>query len=152
MRATCATANLSPVVSLKAQSGVTLIESLVAILILSLGILGMIGLQATAVRDTMEADYRIKASYLANQIISTMWVDRTNLTDYDTGGAASSSNVRLTAWKDAVSAALPDATGGANAPTISVAGTQVDVTVSWQKAGETSPHRFMIRAYINGAT
>ena len=137
--------------TIKVQSGVTLIECLVAILIFSLGILGMIGLQAAAIRNTMEADYRVKASYLANQIIATMWADRTNLANYDTtsGGA----NAKLVAWKGLVSTTLPDASAtSANPPTISVVGTQVDVTVNWQKAGESTPHSFNIRAYINGPT
>jgi len=137
--------------NIKVQSGVTLIECLVAILIFSLGIIGMIGLQASAIRNTMEADYRVKASYLANQIIGTMWTDRTNLAIYDT--TSGSANTKLAAWKALVSTTLPDATATlTNKPTISVVGTQVDVTVNWQKAGELTPHRFKIRAYINGPT
>ena len=72
----------------KTQSGVALLEALVGILIFSIGILALMGLQAQSIRNTVEAKYRNEAAYLANQIIGQMWVDRANLSTYDTGGGA----------------------------------------------------------------
>ena len=55
-----------------------LIESLLAILIFSLGILALVGLQAAAVKQSADAKYRTEAALLANEIIGQMWVsDRT---------------------------------------------------------------------------
>lgn len=52
-----------------------LLEALIGILIFSMGILAMIGLQATAVRMNTGSKERADAAFLANQIISRMWTD-----------------------------------------------------------------------------
>lgn len=60
------------------QSGVMLIEALIAILIFSVGALGVIGLQSTAAKVSGDARYRSEAALLANELIGKMWVsDRT---------------------------------------------------------------------------
>jgi type IV pilus assembly protein PilV len=64
------------------QSGAMLLEALIAILIFSLGILAVIGLQAQSIRNSAESKYRSDASYLANQLIGRMWADRANLASY----------------------------------------------------------------------
>lgn len=64
---------------LRAQSGVMLLEALIGILLFTLGILALLGLQGSMVRATSDVKYRSEATYLANQIIGRMWLDRTNL-------------------------------------------------------------------------
>jgi len=64
------------------QSGAMLLEALIAILIFSLGILAVIGLQAQSIRNSAESKYRSDASFLANQLIGRMWADRANLAAY----------------------------------------------------------------------
>jgi type IV pilus assembly protein PilV len=60
------------------QGGIVLIEGLIAILIFSLGILAIVGMQTIAVKETTNARYRSEACLLANQLLGTMWVsDRT---------------------------------------------------------------------------
>lgn len=134
----------------KAQSGVALLEALVGILIFSIGILALMGLQAQSIRNTVEAKYRNEAAYLANQIIGQMWVDRANLAAYDTGGGA---NPNMTAWRAQVANTLPRVVvGGTNSPTIAVAGNQVTVTVFWQLPGSDSVQRQLsVVAQINGS-
>ena len=51
-----------------AQQGVMLIEALVAILIFTLGIVALMGLQANSMKQMSDAKYRTDASYLANCI------------------------------------------------------------------------------------
>ena len=132
----------------RTQSGVALLEALVGILIFSIGILALMGLQAQSIRNTVEAKYRNEAAYLANQVIGQMWVDRANLAAYDTGAGA---NPNMTAWRTQVANTLPRVVvGGANSPTITVAGNQVTVTVFWQLPGSDSPLRqFSVVAQIN---
>ena len=64
------------------QTGVMLLEALIAILIFSLGILAIIGLQAQSIRNSSEAKYRADASFLANQLIGYMWTDPANFAAY----------------------------------------------------------------------
>ncbi|HEY1460921.1 MAG TPA: type IV pilus modification protein PilV [Casimicrobiaceae bacterium] len=62
----------------RAQAGAYLLEALIAILIFSFGVLGIVGLQAQALRFTNDSEYRAEAVYLANSLISQMWVDSYN--------------------------------------------------------------------------
>ncbi len=65
----------------KQQSGVMLLEALIGILIFSIGILAVVGLQAASISATTDAKNRSDASLLANQLIGQMWVsDRTPAT------------------------------------------------------------------------
>lgn len=130
------------------QHGVALLEALVGILIFSIGILAIMALQAEAIRNTVEAKYRNEAAYLANQIIGQMWVDRADLSGYDT---ASGANGNMTDWRTHVASTLPGVTaGGTNSPTIDVAGNQVTVTVFWKLPGSDSATRQLsVVAQIN---
>jgi type IV pilus assembly protein PilV len=134
----------------KTQSGVALLEALVGILIFSIGILALMGLQAQSIRNTVEAKYRNEAAYLANQIIGQMWVDRTNLAAYDTVAGTSPN---MTTWRNQVANTLPGiVAAGTNSPDIIVAGNQVTVRVYWQLPGSDSVKReFSVVAQINGS-
>jgi len=128
------------------QRGVMLIEALIGLLIFMLGILALIGMQAIAMQYTIDAKYRSEASFLANQIIGTMWVDRANLSNYDTtSGAGTTQRI---AWISSVTETLPGTTGS-NVPTIVISGQQATVTVSWQRPGESAPSRHSAVAQIN---
>ena len=57
------------------QVGAYLLEALIGILVFSFGILGIVGLQAQAIRFTNDSEFRAEAVYLANSLISQMWTD-----------------------------------------------------------------------------
>lgn len=59
--------------------GFALIEGLIAILIFSLGILGLVGLQATTTQSTTLAKTRVEASFVASQRIAEIWGDLDNI-------------------------------------------------------------------------
>jgi len=116
------------------QGGFSLIEVLIAILIFSIGVLALIALQVTSVRQSSNAKYRSEAALLVNRLIGEMWVsDRvttTMQTNFNTGGAG------YTTWAGAVQALLPGATGG-SAPTVVVANDgQVTINVFWKAPNE----------------
>ena len=92
-----------------AQSGGFLLEALISILIFSFGILGIVGLQAHAIRFTNESEYRAEAMYLANSVISQMWTeDRSQLkNNYD---SLIGTGAPYLAFKNKVNAALKGAT------------------------------------------
>jgi type IV pilus assembly protein PilV len=62
---------------MKKQSGLSLLEVLVGILVFSVGILGVVGLQARAIQLSVDAEDRTRAALLANEIVSTMWSQKT---------------------------------------------------------------------------
>jgi type IV pilus assembly protein PilV len=146
--------------TIKRQSGVMLIEALVGILIFSIGILALIGMQGAAIKNTTDARYRSEASFLATQIIGHMWVDITNLPKYDKDfGTAYAPRDD---WVTNVAAALPGIVIATNTrvPVIEVgpdAGLGLDtnevrVTIRWLQPGESDVRRLQIQNRINGAT
>lgn len=71
------------------QRGATLIEILVAILILSFGFLGMAALQARAIKGSVSAEQRTQATYHAQYMLDVLRVDREHARggDYNTGSS-----------------------------------------------------------------
>jgi type IV pilus assembly protein PilV len=131
------------------QRGATLLEALIGILIFSIGILALVGMQALAIKHMSDAKYRSDASFFANEIIGQMWVNRASLGSYDFPGAGAPP-AAISSWVTSIQNALPGVTAAANLPIITVAGTTVTVTVRWQLPGGADVHRHITMAYING--
>ena len=133
------------------QKGIMLLEALVGILIFTIGILAMLGMQAVGIRNTIDSKYRSEAAYLANEIVGQMWVDRANISSYDDTGAG---NARRTAWNTRVGSLLPldPANPASTAPEIVISGRQATVTVRWKRPGETTVSQYIMVAQINDPT
>lgn len=146
--------------SFNAQHGIMLLESLIAILVFSLGILAMVGMQAVSIAHTSQAKYRADASFIANKLIAQMWVDAdANMPLYATGGAS------FTNWlNNEVKANL---TGGRSNATVTVTpfvasavvgvaaapvnGFVIDVSIQWRAPNEADSapaHVFVTRTQI----
>jgi len=105
------------------QRGMALIEVLVSILLFSLGVLGLIGLQASAVQYSIEADMRNRAALLANEVASVMWLSNSTVLDTSAGTPS---------WDSRVADALP---GGEITVTLVDAATMpnsADIHISWK--------------------
>ena len=61
------------VISRRAQLGMSLIEVLASVLIFSVGVLGLVALQARATQTSVNAEDRNRASLLANEAVTLMW-------------------------------------------------------------------------------
>jgi type IV pilus assembly protein PilV len=138
------------------QAGVMLIEALIAILIFSIGILGIVGLQATAVQQSSDARYRAQAAELAQQLIGQMWTgDRTASTlqtNYNCTPPCSSAGTGYTAWYSQVTAGLPGVASDATLkPAVSVdsAGV-VTVTLYWRQPSDdaATSHKYQLQSQI----
>jgi type IV pilus assembly protein PilV len=117
----------------KGQQGVVLLESLIAILIFSMGILALAGLQAAMIANTTDARYRAEANYIAQQRLGIMWADPTNLIAHVEAGTN-------------ISALLPNGTR-----TVTLPGPgQVRVVVTWQLPGKPEAHNVTVNASIAG--
>lgn len=62
--------------SIRKSRGVTLIEVLVAVLVLSIGLLGMAGLQARALRGSNSSMQRTQAVMLSYYVLDAMRIDK----------------------------------------------------------------------------
>lgn len=110
-----------------AQQGVMLLEVLVAVLVFSAGLLGLVALQARALQFSMSAEDTNRAALLANEIGAVMW---SNL-------SASVPDATYAAWQARVANAavdgLPNGVG-----TITTAANTATVTVSWRPPSAAS--------------
>lgn len=111
------------------QRGVALIEVLVAILIFSIGVLGLIGLQSRAIAVSMDTEDRNRASLLANELVSMLWLRGTSDITAD----------EKTDWEDRVAntigSGLPDGEGDYTITALTGGRRQVDVTITWKPPG-----------------
>ena len=72
------------------QTGSYLLEALIAILIFSFGVLGLIGLLGSSIRVTNDARYRSEAANLAGAMIADMWTMTATQMDTNSARAARS--------------------------------------------------------------
>jgi type IV pilus assembly protein PilV len=134
--------------SVNDQQGVVLLEALIGILIFSLGIIGLVGLQAAMLKSTSAAQYRSEAGYIAQQQLGLMWADPCNLAAYSTGAPtpiASLPNGTLMITHQYSGNEPNDACPGGHQLI-----DQTTVTVTWQLPGEPLPHRVVTSTSITG--
>ena len=141
----------------RGQTGSVILEAMIAILIFSIGILGLVGMQVTAISNVSDAKYRADASFFADQIIGQMWASRVSVTDAsgvtvftaDPSYAwpSSAPNAVTAAWASGVAAYLPQ--GSAVIAIDPASQQQVTVTLSWQPPKATLAHKHTAVAYIN---
>jgi len=138
------------------QRGAMLLEALMAVLVFSLGVLGIVGLQAQSIRHVNDSQYRGEAIFLANAFVAQMWVDDRSATDpaylkatYEDSNGGSG----YAALKEMVRR-LPGADLSGNAPTVKVdagptpTSSVVTVTVFWQAPGDPTVHNYATNAVI----
>lgn len=85
----------------RGERGYVLLEALVALLIFSLGLLGMIGFQAASTRIATDSRFRTEAAILADELISKMSVAKrvSVVSDYtyeSTGGGGAAAQAWFT--------------------------------------------------------
>jgi type IV pilus assembly protein PilV len=117
--------------SLASQQGVVIVEVMVALLLFSVGVLAIVGLQATMLQNTTDSKYRAEAAYIAQQTIGQMW---SNPADTNAGVYNTVSPI----------ADLPN---GSLSVTQPVGGGPFTVSVTWQLPGQ-DPHNFTTSATI----
>jgi type IV pilus assembly protein PilV len=117
-----------------AQQGVVLIEAMLAIVIFSIGVLAVVGLQAAMIKNADESKYRAEASYIAQKRIGEMWADPANIASYIETDTP-------------ITGVLP---GGKRTTVQTVAG-QYQVTVNWTRPGAGATERnYTTTAFIAG--
>jgi type IV pilus assembly protein PilV len=126
---------------IKSMHGASLIEVLVAMVILAIGMLGLAGLQLSSMNNNQSAFYRSQATFLANDMLDRVRVNKAAIADYAVDvadDAATGSDAVAVAdvdeWLGYVTDSLPD--GEAS---VVVNGNQVTIRVEWDdKRGDQS--------------
>jgi type IV pilus assembly protein PilV len=120
------------------QRGVVLLEALVAILLFSLGVLALVGLQGAMVKNTSDSKFRAEASYIAQQRIGMMWADPGNLPAYLEPAPGTD-----------ISAYLPNGERIVTQPDPVNFPNQYVVTIKWQQPGQLQ-HNYTTTVSIVG--
>ena len=107
----------------KSQSGMMLLEVLVAIMIFSIGLLGTVAMYARSIQNSLASEDRARASLLANEIVATMW----------TSATVNLSTAAIDAWNARIDAVSNPKTGlPAGVGTVSVASGLATITITWR--------------------
>ncbi len=126
----------------RAIRGFSLIESLVSLLVLSVGLLGVAALQLSSLKANHDAATHSQATFLAYDIIDRMRANRgaalAGAYDIALGEAPAAGTVAgndLTQWKQEISATLPAGSVAADGAVVLDPATQVvTVTLQWDDA------------------
>lgn len=129
------------------QRGATLLEVMIAVLVLAIGMLGIAALQATALRNSQSSFERGQAVILTYSLFDAMRADLDNARagGYATGGMACTAPTGGTALRDAQMAAwfssLQSGTGGlgssACAQVTSLGNNVYQVVIRWDDSRAT---------------
>ncbi len=119
----------------RAQAGVGLIEVLIAVLVLCFGMLGLIALQLTTLKQNQSALERGLAVVQSHSIIDAMRADRNNALsggfnialDAEPGGNSTFADTAIAAWRSDLQELFGDDSTGA----ISCDGARCTITVQW---------------------
>lgn len=134
------------------QIGVSMIEVLVAIMILSVGLLGLAGLQSAGLTHNQSANSRSTASMLAYGLLDSMRANKVIAEGgaYDIAlGASPSGGSTMTSqdinnWLNALAGSLPAGTGS-----VATVGGRVMITIQWDDSrGERPPQQFVMTTQL----
>ena len=141
------------------QHGFVLLDALIGIVIFSIGILGLVALQSSAIKLAGDAKYRTDAAMLADQVIAEMWTNNAAsradfIAQYAGGGGTN--GAAYTAWANTIDCTSATASTGClpgvktNPPVITITPIATDtndslvtVTVNWQAPNDTGPHSYV---------
>lgn len=123
----------------QSQSGVTLIEVMIAVFISAIGVLGAAALQLNALKYTNSAVYTSQASFIAYDILDRIRAsaDPDSVDDYEldsTDSPPSGSSLQATDLTD-FSTNVQSLPGGVGS--IGVTGSTVTVNISWSESKAT---------------
>ena len=115
--------------------GVGLLDAVIALVILSFGVLGMTRLQGRLVAQGSEAQQRLVATQLGDELLSSVLVDVNNAACYTLPQSGVCGNnaaaARTSTWATRVAAALP----GPATSTATINGDRLTVSINWTGKG-----------------
>lgn len=112
------------------ERGSMMMEVMVSVLLLSVGVLGLVRVLGTTVRDSGDIEYRSVAASVADESLARMWIDRANMAAH--------------VVTDEDVAQLPS-----GKRTITVVGNVATVLITWQAPGDPV-RRHRVTATIAG--
>ncbi len=137
--------------NLRIQRGVALVEALIAVVLLAIGLIGAIGIQARSVGALSDATARAEAVMASESLVGIMSNDQLNLSQYVLAQAGTPST-RLAPWYAETQAAIPGASVTvAVTPTAGTTHNRVDIAISWTRKAGDPANTHLLTAHLAGA-
>jgi type IV pilus assembly protein PilV len=131
---------------LQLSRGVGLIDAMIALAILSFGLLALTRFQGRMVAQTTEAQSRMVATQLGDELLSTVLVDVRNAACYTLpqAGACASDTAKTgtTAWAARAATQLPAPV--TTASVLDAATGRLTVTITWTGKGTADPRQLEV--------
>jgi type IV pilus assembly protein PilV len=108
--------------SRRGQQGVALLEALIAILIFSIGLLGIVAMQAKGQQFSVDSEDRTRAALLASDLVNKMWEAK----------STTIASADYTAWQSSVSATGSGLVNGAGTYSVDTSSGVATVTITWK--------------------
>ena len=148
------------------NKGFTLVEVLIALVVLSVGMLGVAVLLLGGLQGSRHALIRTQAVNLASDMAERIRANRSAGTTYDTEFTTAPALVAaceqaastctpaqmasndLKRWQDALAAGLPAGTGAVDVQPITATVNQYTITVSWTQSGDDTDASYSLTVDI----
>lgn len=123
-------------------AGSALIESLISLLVFSIGLLSLLALLTATLKESDNARYRSEASLLASDLVSRMWSGERSLTALQQRFDLQANEYQQ--WLRRVQSALPGISTTRNAPQLLIDDQrQITLTLYWQAPSDTERHQLV---------
>ena len=161
----------------KKQSGIALVEALVAGLLFIVGVLGLLGALGQTMTIEADSEFRNQAAKLASKMMNTIWlgvnraggdvgvqvslagfVHQPTTVGYCNFSGSASANADVAGWIQTmtdgqlndITARLPGASSSMQQILVDTAtNNQVTITLCWQSSKDASPRKYVLRSYVN---
>ncbi|MYN04899.1 hypothetical protein GTP41_22645 [Pseudoduganella sp. DS3] len=132
----------------KKQGGAAMIEAVVAVILLAVGLLGTVAMQARSYAAINDAGMRAEATLAADRLVGIVSNDYDNIDQYVfTAKDKKQPSTALKPWMGETLDAIPGAAVDV-AVVRGVTQTQVDITIAWQRRQNEEPNKHVMTTYI----
>lgn len=130
------------------QDGIALLEAMLAIVILGIGLLGTVGLQARAYSALSDAGARAEATLSTEKLIGIINADVPNIALYNLAEGGTP-NSRLSAWAAETRKNIPGAILFVQVQDQAAQNRyMVDISIRWQRKANSETNRHRVISYI----
>jgi len=137
---------MKTLVSPRRQQGIAMVEAMVAIVLLAIGLVGTVGMQARAVAALNDAGQRAEATMAADKLLGVMNADAGNLANYALALNGTPTSA-IQPWVNETRTYIPGAKLSV-VVTPQNRRTQVDITIKWTRRAGDPENQHLVTAYI----
>lgn len=127
------------------QKGIFIVDAMIGLIIFTIGVLGILKFQGETIVATSQSQYRITASFLADSLINSMWLERDKVATF------TSNNPSYNNWLTQVNNNLPGSLTNEPVVTITDEGNNIyhiQVEIKWRsQSGHLSSHKISSTIY-----